>query len=184
MNATYHTQLRHSRTPMIVILHVSQGSPTRRSFLTGRLPIHHGEMLSGDETDDMDLRWNLISQKLALANCTQVHVLAAHAVFSSSRSHPPKYTYTHTFTHTHTSHQSSSHADHPNQPLQTRPTGTEKVTLATCPWRIYQRTVRLRTGPVSCRVHNHTLHLQGDIHARCVPPLISRLSTAKVGSDL
>jgi arylsulfatase A-like enzyme len=44
-------------------------SPTRRSFLTGRLPIHHGEMLSGDETDDIDLRWNLISQKLAAANC-------------------------------------------------------------------------------------------------------------------
>ena len=31
-------------------------SPTRRSFLTGRLPIHHGEQLSGDTTDDIDLR--------------------------------------------------------------------------------------------------------------------------------
>eukprot|EP00040_Diaphanoeca_grandis_P005387 m.32643 g.32643 ORF g.32643 m.32643 type:complete len:624 (-) comp16674_c0_seq1:218-2089(-) len=39
-------------------------SPTRRSFLTGRLPIHHGEMLSGDDTDDIDLRWNIITQKL------------------------------------------------------------------------------------------------------------------------
>lgn len=35
-----------------------------RSFLTGRLPLHHGEMLSEDAGDDMDLRWNLISQKL------------------------------------------------------------------------------------------------------------------------
>eukprot|EP01065_Artemidia_motanka_P032219 TRINITY_DN39251_c0_g1_i1.p1 TRINITY_DN39251_c0_g1~~TRINITY_DN39251_c0_g1_i1.p1 ORF type:complete len:629 (+),score=222.81 TRINITY_DN39251_c0_g1_i1:76-1962(+) len=42
-------------------------SPTRRSFLTGRLPIHHGEMLSPPTGDDMDLRWNLISQKLATA---------------------------------------------------------------------------------------------------------------------
>mmetsp|Transcript_28160 Transcript_28160/g.73812 ORF Transcript_28160/g.73812 Transcript_28160/m.73812 type:complete len:554 (-) Transcript_28160:174-1835(-) len=38
-------------------------SPTRRSFLTGRLPVHHGEMLS-DITDDIDLRWSIISQKL------------------------------------------------------------------------------------------------------------------------
>ena len=45
-------------------------SPTRRSFLTGRLPLHHGEMLSGFDTDDMDLRWNLLSQKLAQANYT------------------------------------------------------------------------------------------------------------------
>mmetsp|Transcript_145387 Transcript_145387/g.205811 ORF Transcript_145387/g.205811 Transcript_145387/m.205811 type:complete len:527 (+) Transcript_145387:100-1680(+) len=41
-------------------------SPTRRSFLTGRLPVHHGQMLSGI-TDDVDLRWNIISQKLAPA---------------------------------------------------------------------------------------------------------------------
>eukprot|EP00040_Diaphanoeca_grandis_P018827 m.99054 g.99054 ORF g.99054 m.99054 type:complete len:628 (+) comp27128_c0_seq1:456-2339(+) len=39
-------------------------SPTRRSFLTGRLPIHHGEMLSATDTDDIDLRWNILSQKL------------------------------------------------------------------------------------------------------------------------
>ena len=45
-------------------------SPTRRSFLTGRLPLHHGEMLSGFDTDDMDLRWSLLSQKLATANYT------------------------------------------------------------------------------------------------------------------
>ena len=39
-------------------------SPSRRSFLTGRLPIHHGEFLSGTQTDDIDLRWNWITDKL------------------------------------------------------------------------------------------------------------------------
>eukprot|EP01060_Flectonema_neradi_P008760 TRINITY_DN1626_c0_g1_i4.p1 TRINITY_DN1626_c0_g1~~TRINITY_DN1626_c0_g1_i4.p1 ORF type:complete len:552 (+),score=94.24 TRINITY_DN1626_c0_g1_i4:43-1698(+) len=39
-------------------------SPTRRSFLTGRLPIHHGEMLSDVTTDDVDLRMTWISEKL------------------------------------------------------------------------------------------------------------------------
>eukprot|EP01062_Namystynia_karyoxenos_P029744 TRINITY_DN222_c0_g1_i1.p1 TRINITY_DN222_c0_g1~~TRINITY_DN222_c0_g1_i1.p1 ORF type:complete len:641 (+),score=182.67 TRINITY_DN222_c0_g1_i1:72-1994(+) len=42
-------------------------SPTRRSFLTGRLPIHHGEQLSGDSSDDIDLRQTWISQKLKRA---------------------------------------------------------------------------------------------------------------------
>ena len=40
-------------------------SPSRRSFLSGRLPLHHGEQLSSYATDDLDLRWNLISQKPA-----------------------------------------------------------------------------------------------------------------------
>ncbi len=40
-------------------------SPSRRSFLTGRLPVHHGEQLSGDNTDDIDLRMTWISEKLA-----------------------------------------------------------------------------------------------------------------------
>ena len=39
-------------------------SPTRRSFLTGRLPVHHGEMLSDYHTDDIDLRWTTIAEKL------------------------------------------------------------------------------------------------------------------------
>ena len=39
-------------------------SPTRRSFLTGRLPIHHGEQLSGDATDDIDLRMAWLPHKL------------------------------------------------------------------------------------------------------------------------
>eukprot|EP01043_Picozoa_sp_COSAG02_P029133 COSAG02_NODE_1799_length_10896_cov_8.648421_13_plen_451_part_00 len=42
-------------------------SPTRRSFLTGRLPIHHGEQLSGDTTDDIDLRMDWVSDKLHAA---------------------------------------------------------------------------------------------------------------------
>jgi hypothetical protein len=32
------------------------------------LPIHHGEQLSGTSTDDVDLRWNIISQKLKTAS--------------------------------------------------------------------------------------------------------------------
>jgi len=39
-------------------------SPTRRSLLTGRVPLHHGEELSGIATDDIDLRWTTIGQKL------------------------------------------------------------------------------------------------------------------------
>lgn len=42
-------------------------SPSRRSFLSGRLPIHHGEQLSGDDSDDIDLRSTWISSKLASA---------------------------------------------------------------------------------------------------------------------
>ena len=39
-------------------------SPTRRSLLTGRLPLHHGELLSHIATDDIDLRWTTLGQKL------------------------------------------------------------------------------------------------------------------------
>lgn len=42
-------------------------SPTRRSFLTGRSPLHHGEHLSGNEDDYIDLRWTWISEKLKSA---------------------------------------------------------------------------------------------------------------------
>ena len=42
-------------------------SPTRRSFLSGRLPIHHHEQLSGTSTDDIDLRWTWVSAKLKSA---------------------------------------------------------------------------------------------------------------------
>eukprot|EP00729_Bicosta_minor_P007231 gene7231-22231_t len=39
-------------------------SPTRRTFLTGRLPLHHSEFLSGNDSDDIDLRWTTIAEKL------------------------------------------------------------------------------------------------------------------------
>lgn len=45
-------------------------SPTRRSLLTGRLPLHHGEQLSKADTDDVDLRMSWLPQKLKLANYT------------------------------------------------------------------------------------------------------------------
>lgn len=34
------------------------------SFISGRLPIHHGEELSSIASDDVDLRWQLVSDKL------------------------------------------------------------------------------------------------------------------------
>ena len=39
-------------------------SPSRRAFLSGRLPIHHSEALSPTRSDDLDLRWTTIGQKL------------------------------------------------------------------------------------------------------------------------
>ena len=43
-------------------------SPTRRTFLTGRLPLHHSEFLSDSSTgDDIDLRWTTIAQKMKQA---------------------------------------------------------------------------------------------------------------------
>jgi len=40
-------------------------SPTRRTFLTGRTPLHHGEQLSDPQTaDHIDLRWSTIGHKL------------------------------------------------------------------------------------------------------------------------
>lgn len=32
--------------------------------MSGRLPVHHHEQLSDDATDDIDLRWSWISDKL------------------------------------------------------------------------------------------------------------------------
>eukprot|EP01063_Lacrimia_lanifica_P025759 TRINITY_DN3371_c0_g1_i1.p2 TRINITY_DN3371_c0_g1~~TRINITY_DN3371_c0_g1_i1.p2 ORF type:complete len:533 (+),score=206.33 TRINITY_DN3371_c0_g1_i1:66-1664(+) len=40
-------------------------SPTRRSFVSGRLPLHHGEGLSAIDGDDLDLRWRWVSEMLA-----------------------------------------------------------------------------------------------------------------------
>ncbi len=39
-------------------------SPSRRAFLSGRLPIHHSEGLSPTRSDDLDLRWTTVGQKL------------------------------------------------------------------------------------------------------------------------
>ena len=58
-------------------------SPTRRSFLSGRLPIHHGEMLSGVATDDLDLRWTLISGKLQKAGYSTHWVGKGHTGYRS-----------------------------------------------------------------------------------------------------
>lgn len=59
-------------------------SPSRRSFLSGRLPIHHGEDLSDDAGDDIDLRWSLISDKLRLLGYRTHWVGKAHTGFMST----------------------------------------------------------------------------------------------------
>jgi len=58
-------------------------SPTRRSFITGRLPLHHGEFLSGVATDDIDLRWTWISQKLKQAGYQNYWVGKGHTGYKS-----------------------------------------------------------------------------------------------------
>ena len=58
-------------------------SPTRRSFLSGRLPIHHGEELSGVATDELDLRWELVSGKLKRAGYSTHWVGKGHTGYMS-----------------------------------------------------------------------------------------------------
>ena len=58
-------------------------SPTRRSLLTGRLPIHHTEALSSTSGDEMDLRWQLLSQKLAPAGYTSYWYGKGHTGYKS-----------------------------------------------------------------------------------------------------
>lgn len=63
-------------------------SPTRRSFLSGRLPVHHGQMLSQTNTDDLDLRWSLISQKLKAVGYRCFWMGKGHTGFKSWRHMP------------------------------------------------------------------------------------------------
>eukprot|EP01064_Diplonema_japonicum_P021135 TRINITY_DN30690_c0_g1_i1.p1 TRINITY_DN30690_c0_g1~~TRINITY_DN30690_c0_g1_i1.p1 ORF type:complete len:552 (+),score=70.92 TRINITY_DN30690_c0_g1_i1:59-1657(+) len=60
-------------------------SPTRRSFLSGRLPLHHGEQLSGVATDDIDLRMTLISEKLKSAGYTTAWYGKGHTGYKSTK---------------------------------------------------------------------------------------------------
>jgi arylsulfatase B len=59
-------------------------SPSRRSFLTGRLPIHHGEELSDVTSDDIDLRWTLIGTKLKGAGYSTHWVGKGHTGYRST----------------------------------------------------------------------------------------------------
>jgi hypothetical protein len=58
-------------------------SPTRRTFLTGRLPLHHSEFLSQDATDDIDLRWATIAQKVKSAGYMAYWYGKGHTGFKS-----------------------------------------------------------------------------------------------------
>ena len=58
-------------------------SPTRRSFVSGRLPLHHGEGLSAVASDDLDLRWSLISDKLGSAGYRTHWIGKGHTGFLS-----------------------------------------------------------------------------------------------------
>jgi len=63
-------------------------SPTRRSFLTGRSPLHHGEHLSGVTEDYIDLRWTWISEKLKSAGYATHWYGKGHTGFMSMRHMP------------------------------------------------------------------------------------------------
>jgi arylsulfatase A-like enzyme len=59
-------------------------SPTRRTLLTGRLPLHHSELLSGIATDDIDLRWRTIAHKLRSVGYTTVWSGKGHTGYKST----------------------------------------------------------------------------------------------------
>ena len=63
-------------------------SPTRRSFLSGRLPVHHHEQLSGVATDDLDLRYTYISAKLKSAGYTNHWYGKGHTGYMSMKHLP------------------------------------------------------------------------------------------------
>eukprot|EP01059_Diplonema_ambulator_P003455 TRINITY_DN13137_c0_g1_i1.p1 TRINITY_DN13137_c0_g1~~TRINITY_DN13137_c0_g1_i1.p1 ORF type:complete len:545 (+),score=72.54 TRINITY_DN13137_c0_g1_i1:113-1636(+) len=72
-------------------------SPTRRSFLSGRLPLHHGEQLSGIATDDIDLRMTLIPEKLKSAGYATAWYGKGHTGYKSTQHLPVNKGFDHYF---------------------------------------------------------------------------------------
>lgn len=66
-------------------------SPTRRTLMSGRFPIHHGEQLSGIATDDLDLRWSWISDKLKQAGYENHWFGKGHTGYVSMNHLPTKH---------------------------------------------------------------------------------------------
>ena len=62
-------------------------SPTRRSFLSGRLPVHHHEQLSL-LTDDLDLRYTWVSAKLKQAGYSTAWMGKGHTGYKSMKHLP------------------------------------------------------------------------------------------------
>ena len=63
-------------------------SPSRRAFLTGRTPLHHGEQLSDATTHDIDLRWTTIGQKLDRAGYACHYYGKGHTGYMSMKHLP------------------------------------------------------------------------------------------------
>jgi arylsulfatase A-like enzyme len=63
-------------------------SPSRRSFLTGRLPLHVGEQLSTTPSDDIDLRMTSIGTKLKEAGYLTYYIGKGHTGFMSMKHLP------------------------------------------------------------------------------------------------
>jgi len=66
-------------------------SPTRRSFITGRLPLHHSEYLSdtgGPKGDDIDLRWDTIGFKMKRAGYNTYWYGKGHTGYKSVKHMP------------------------------------------------------------------------------------------------
>ena len=63
-------------------------SPTRRSLLTGRLPLHHSEYLSSVASDDVDLRWTTIGEKMQAAGYRTYWYGKGHTGYKSQKQLP------------------------------------------------------------------------------------------------
>lgn len=66
-------------------------SPTRRSFLTGRLPLHHSERLSSLDSDDIDLRWSWLTDKLKQAGYVSHWYGKGHTGYKSMNHLPSRH---------------------------------------------------------------------------------------------